>query len=448
MNYQEFKQAVIGQAQAEGLETYELYYAQDTSIEVEALLQTIDKYATSDSAGVCFRCIYQGKMGYASTEIFEKEEAIKLVKDAMENASLMEEESKSYLYEGAGTYPKLQIEEESSMGASLLMDQALLSQKTLFEADERITQGSQSMTARGGGKVAIYNSCGIDLENAYQYDLLVTVPILMEEGNMYNAVEYAIGNARDFEPEKVATKAYEKCLRSMGAGPIPSGNYPVIFENRMMAALLSHFSSIFCGDQAQKGLSLLKGKVGSQVASPLVTILDDPMYEKGAIRRSFDDEGVPAQRKAVLEEGRLKTFLYDLKSAAVDGTSSTGNGAKANYASSVSVRPSQMYLQEGTSSFEDLLNQGGRGLVVTQISGMHAGADVISGDFSLNVQGYEFADGKRTRPVNQVTVAGNFYDLLKDIVGLGRDFEMGMPKAGSIFGAPSVLVKSMAVAGE
>ncbi|SDB31019.1 TldD/PmbA family protein [Eubacterium oxidoreducens] len=448
MQYQEFKDAVIAKAKAAGLTEYELYYAQDKSIEVETLLKEVDKYMTSESAGVCFRCIYKGNMGYASTELFDEEQAAHLVKAAMENASLIEEESENFIYAGGAEYPQIAPKSREKADTSELMGAAVKLQEYLFDKDERISQGTQSMSATGGGKVAIYNSNGIDLENEYEYDMVVTVPIIAEGQEMYNAVEYDMGELGEMNLEKVAQKAYEKCVRTIGAKPVASGNYPVVFERRTMQALLANYSTVFCADKVQKGLSLLKGKLGKTVAFEGVTILDDPMYEGGLIRRSFDDEGVPAQKKAVVDAGKLKTFLYDLKTAAKDHVTSTGNAAKASYDSAVMVRPSQMYMKPGESSFDELLKKAGDGIVVTQISGMHAGADTTSGDFSLNVQGYRVRDGKAAEPVNQITVAGNFYQMLKDIIAVGDDLEMGIPKGSSIFGAPSVLVASMAIAGE
>ncbi|MCR5665990.1 MAG: TldD/PmbA family protein [Eubacterium sp.] len=448
MQYQEFKQAVIAAAKAAGLTEYELYYAQDKSVEVETLLTEVDKYMTSDSAGVCFRCIHQGKMGYASTELFEEEQAGLLVKDAMENALLIEEESENFIYAGGDAYPQIEVKQREAAQTRELMDVATRMQKYLFDKDERISQGTQSMTATGGGTVAIYNSNGIDLENTYEYDMIVTVPIIVEGQEMYNAVEYEMGSLGEMHPQEVANKAYDKCVRTIGATPIPSGNYPVVFERRTMQALLANFSTIFCADKVQKGLSLLKDKLDEKIAAPLITIMDNPMYEGGLIRRTFDDEGVPAQKKAVVQDGVLKTFLYDLKSAAKDKVKSTGNAAKAGYNGAVMVRPSQMYMEPGEMTFDELLSEAKDGVVVTQINGMHAGADTTSGDFSLNVQGYRITDGKAGAPVNQITVAGNFYEMLENIVAVGDDLEMGIPKGSSIFGAPSVLVKSMAIAGE
>ncbi|KAF5068653.1 Metalloprotease PmbA [anaerobic digester metagenome] len=140
----------------------------------------------------------------------------------------------------------------------------------------------------------------------------------------------------------------------------------------------------------------------------------------------------------------MKTLLYNLKSAKKDGVMSTGNGFKAGLTAPVKTACTNFYIQKGEKTLENLFSQMENGLFITDFMGLHAGTNGVSGDFSLSAEGFLVENGKITRPVEQITVAGNFYTLLKDILVVGEDLYFAAGGKGS----PSVLVRGMAVAGK
>ena len=148
----------------------------------------------------------------------------------------------------------------------------------------------------------------------------------------------------------------------------------------------------------------------------------------------------------MIENGVLRTLLYDLKTAAKAGYASTGNGNKASYTAGIHVAPSNLFLKPGSTSFEELLSHAGNGLLITELNGLHSGANAATGDFSLSAKGYMIENGKRSRAVAGITVSGNFYTLLKNILCVGSDFRWGLPGDGT-YGAPSILVSGLSVAG-
>ena len=195
-------------------------------------------------------------------------------------------------------------------------------------------------------------------------------------------------------------------------------------------------------------LSLLKGKLKTKIASDIVTLIDDPLMEKGLASIPFDDEGVATYTKAVIGEGILNTYLYNLKTAKKDGVESTGNASKASYASPIGTSPSNFYIKPGNNDIDELKKLLGKGLLITEVQGLHSGANPVSGDFSLGAKGFLIKNGLIERPVEQITIAGNFYKILLDIVDLGSDLKFGIPSGSSCFGSPSVIVKEMSVAGK
>ncbi|MDZ5035223.1 metallopeptidase TldD-related protein, partial [Clostridium perfringens] len=134
----------------------------------------------------------------------------------------------------------------------------------------------------------------------------------------------------------------------------------------------------------------------------------------------------------------------NLKTANKGNTKSTGNGFKNSYGSPVGVSPTNLYLKNGEKSFDELLKEVGEGLIITDFAGLHSGANSITGDFSLAAKGFYIKDGKKDYPVEQITVAGNFFNLLKDIEEVGNDLKFPMSSIGS----PSVKISELSVAGK
>ena len=248
----------------------------------------------------------------------------------------------------------------------------------------------------------------------------------------------------DYDMDAVDAKAVaqgceQDALSQLGAGRMKSAKLPVVIKNTAMADLLSTFSGVFSADNAQKGMSLLAGREGENIASACVTLVDDPLMPWGLGSSPFDREGAATYKKNVVEDGVLKTLLHNRKTAKKAGVKTTGNAAGSGR-----VAPSNMYIAPGRHSVDEMIANLGDGLYLTEVSGLHAGANAISGDFSLLSRGFEVRGGKITRAVEQFTVAGNFYQLLLDICDVGNDLHF----EGSPIGSPAVLVKELSVAGE
>lgn len=162
----------------------------------------------------------------------------------------------------------------------------------------------------------------------------------------------------------------------------------------------------------------------------------------------FDAEGSPTRRKNIIEKGQLKTLLYNLKTAAVAGKETTGNASKAGYDAPIGLRPFTMYLAGGDMSEEQLLGKAGRGVYISDLQGLHAGASAVTGDFSLQSAGFLIENGVKTTPVKGFTVAGNFFELLKNITALADNVQLPRALGMTAFGSPTVLVEGLSVAGK
>ena len=448
MDYQAFKSAVIEKCEALGLKEYELYYQSGSSTSIDTFRHEINEFSASEEGGVCFRCIVNGKMGYASTEELSAEQAASIVEKAVDNASVLESEEAVFLCEGGQEYEPLEIKSYPMPSTDELVSAALDMEKKLYDADESVIDGTQANVMMGKSAVAIYNSKGLDLFYENGYTGMVAVAVVSNGKEMSNDYQIKLGEIAKMDMSAMASKAVATAKQKLGGDVAPTAVCPVVFDPEAMCSLLGVFSSVFSSEAAQKGLSKLSGKEGQLVASPLVTLVDDPFHPENPEPINFDAEGCPTHKKNLIENGEFKTLLYNMKTAAVAGKKTTGNASKAGYDAPVGIRPFTMYLAGGEFSEEELLQKAEGGVYINDLSGLHAGANPISGDFSLQSAGFLIRDGKKADFVKSFTVAGNFYDLLKNISALGNNVTLPRAFGMTAFGSPSVLVENLSIAGK
>ena len=448
MNFNEFKELVIAECQALGVAEYELYYQAGASTSVDTFQHSINEFTSSYSGGLCFRCIVNGKMGYASTENLSAQQAKSVVAKAVDNAINLEAEEAVFLGEGGQEYEPMDDKSYALPSTEELIAKVLETTEKLYAADPMAVDGCQTQGIIETSEVAIYNSKGLDLHHSNKASGLIAVGVVSNGKEMSNDYQIKLGKLDEIDTDALVKKAVDGAKEKLGGEVAPTGQYPVIFNTDAMCSLLGVYSGIFNSESAQKGLSKLAGREGEVIAAPCVTLIDDPFHCDNPEPMNFDAEGSPTHKKAVIENGVLNTLLYNLKTAAVAGKKTTGNASKGSYDSPVGIRPFTMYLQGGDMTEEELLAKAGNGVYITSLGGLHAGADAISGDFSLQSSGYMIENGVKTRYVKSFTVAGNFYELLKNIVALADNCHLPRAMGSTAFGAPSVLVDGLSVAGK
>lgn len=447
MDFQEFKKNVIAKARAMGIGDYELYYQSAQSTSVSAFQHGLNQFTSATEGGVCFRCIVNGKMGYASTEELSEAQASAVVERAADNASVLEAEEPVFLCEGGKEYAPLAMREYGLPTTEALIAAVLATQEKLYAADPRIVDGCSTQGISEASRIAICNSRGLDLEYRNHVSGLVVGAVVREGEEMANDYQLKLAPLDTIDTGELTKKAAAGAAAKLGGETAPTGVYPVVFDPEAMSDLLSAFSGIFSSENAQKGLSRLGDKEGTVIASEAVTLVDDPFHADNPSPIHFDAEGCPTCRKNIIEKGELKTLLYNLKTAAVAGRQTTGNASKAGYDSPVGIRPFSLYIAPGEMSEETLLEKAGRGVYINSLGGLHAGANRVSGDFSLQSAGFMIEDGKKTTPVRSFTVAGNFYELLKNITAVADNARLPGVMGMTAYGAPSVLVEGLSIAG-
>jgi len=448
MNFSEFKQLVIAKAEAMGITEYELYYQAAESTSVSAFQHALNQFSAHTEGGVCFRCIAGGRMGYASTESLCAEEAEAIVLRAYDNALTLESDEPVFLGEGGKEYAPLELTPYALPTTEALIAKVLDTQEKIYTADKAVIDGSSTQGISESSRIAIVNSKGLDLSYENTVSGLVVAAVVTDGKEMANDYQIKLGALDAIDTDALTAKAAAGALRKLGGDVAPTGVYPVVFDPDAMSDLLSTFSGIFSSEAAQKGLSRFADKEGQVVASAVVTLVDDPFHKDNPMPINFDAEGSPTAKKNVIEAGILNTLLYNLKTAAVAGKETTGNASKAGYSDPVGVRPFTMYLQGGDMTEEELLKKAGSGVYINSLGGLHAGANPISGDFSLQSAGFLIENGVKTKAVKSFTVAGNFYELLKNITAVANNSQLPSAMGITAFGAPSTLVENLSIAGK
>ncbi|MDV4149532.1 TldD/PmbA family protein [Clostridium sp. AL.422] len=447
MELKEFIDKLFEKAKNNGFDEYEVYYVDRESLSINIYKEEVEKYNLTTSYGLSFRGKINEKIGYSYTEILDEDAIEMLVKNAKESALAIENEDIQFIYEGDNEYAEVSTYYKAleNLPADRLIELALEMEKEAKALDQRVVSFEGCGIGYSNSKYGIINSKGLNLENKSNLLSAYVVPIIKDGDNMLDGMGYVTANSlEEVNPKKLAKDGINEAVSRIGGKSIPSGKYKTIINNEAMVSILSTFAGVFSGDAAQKGLSLLKDKEGEIIASEKVTLLDNPHLEKGLASVPFDDEGVATKKKDIIHEGKLMTLLHNLKTAYKGNTKSTGNGFKSSYASSVGVSPTNFYIQKGDKSFEELLKEVGEGLLITEFAGLHSGANSITGDFSLAAKGFYIKDGKKDFPVEQITVAGNFFELLKNVVEIGSDLKFPMSSVGS----PSIIVEGLSIAGK
>ena len=447
MEFIDFKEKLFDRAKKEGFAECEVYFVNRESLNITVYQEEVEKYNLNKTFGLSFRGKIADKIGYSYTEIMDDEAIEMLVKNAKDGAETVESEDVQFIYEGDKEYKEVKTysKDLESVKPSDLIDVALEIEKETKQLSDKVVNLGGCSIGYGTSSYGIYNTKGLELSNKSNLLTAYVVPIIEENGVKYDGTGYVTANSlKEVNPKEIAKQGIEEALSRVNGKSINSGKYKTIMFNEAMVSLLSTFAGVFSGDAAQKGLSLLKDREGEVIASPIVTLVDNPLLDNGLGSTPFDDEGVATYRKEIISNGKLETLLHNLKTANKAGIKTTGNGFKGSYASTIGISPTNFYIEKGDKSIDELYEEVGEGLMITDLAGMHSGANAITGDFSLAAKGFYIENGKKSFPVEQITIAGNFFTLLKDIEEIGSDLRFPMSSVGS----PSIIVKELSVAGK
>lgn len=401
----------------------------------------LEEYQVSDKVRITLRGRFGARIGTAAATGVDEAMIPALIRSVQESAEMIETDEQDEILPPDAHYGEVVCFSEAleAVGAQEKIDRAMEIDRLMHTDDARLKPDSTTVAASSAA-VVLQNTLGLHLSHRQNMVYAYTSVLAQDDDRSATGFKLLWGHSMDdIGAKAVAQGCIDDALSKLYAGRTKTQVTPVVIRNGAMADLLSTFSGIFSADNAQQGMSLLAGREGTAIASPCVTLVDDPLLPWGIGSGAFDNEGAATFRKNVIENGVLTTLLHNRKTARKAGCQTTGNAAGGGH-----VAPSNFFIAPGEKTQDELFAEMSDGLYITEIEGLHAGANAVSGDFSLLSRGFEVKDGRKIRAVEQFTVAGNFYKLLEHITAVGSDliFE------GSSIGCPSVIVSELSVAGE
>ncbi|GLV46983.1 peptidase [Thermus sp. LT1-2-5] len=436
MTVEEAKRYVLLRAKEMGLEA-ELLFLEERELSLRAREGALEEVKEARQGGLGLRVVAGGRVGYAYTEDLRPEALDWALAEARENALLTEREgslppgkplgSQDLLGEGLSAPLEAKKEAALALDAALRQDprtQALLF-ATYSERERRLSLASTLGT-----------------EGSYRTGLAALMgSFVLAEGNSRKQ-GWDLAPSKEFhalDPGRTALAFREGTSRLLHARPLRTGRYRAYLEPRAMAGLLAILAEALSGQNALEGKSRLLERLGERIASPLVTLLDDPTLPQGFASRPFDAEGTPARPVTLIEEGVFRTFLHNSETARALGQANTGH-AHRGYRTALGVAPSNLYLKPlGNLTLKE-------GVLIAEFMGLHAGANPITLDFSLQALGLWVEEGSPQYAVENFAVSGNLLELLQGVEGLGAELKWH-PMGPSAYGSPMVAVAELSFAG-
>jgi PmbA protein len=444
------------------IDGYEIYLDQSSHFYVESKGGRVDTLQTSHAFGMAIRVLTHQRMGFSyitsphpSPSVRENvpEGVGRMIEDAIIGAEATSEDP---CFDFAPLLkdhpPQLPIFDETLAGIpeKTKIEKAKLAEESARSIDPgRIKKVRKASYEEILSRITLANSNG--LKFAYSSSLVSASATAVAEESSESEMGWDFDFSHffnDLDAGSVGRKAGIKALERLGGKKIPSGIYPILLHNEVASEFLSLLAHSFLAEQVQKGKSHLKGKKGENFFSPLLSIADDGLYPKGISSSPVDGEGMPGQQTFLVTQGELSGYLYDRYWAHRENLSPTGSRVESTGSSrrsSIKLPPgigiSNLYIKPGKYSFPDLMKELHQGVVIEEVMGLHT-ADPISGDFSLGCSGDWVERGERAYPIKSIAVAGNLFQLFRNVIGLGEDLRF----FGRV-GSPSLWVEGLEISG-
>ena len=444
---EELGQDVLAMAKAKGASQGDVVMAEGDSFFVTVRMGEVEKISQAGEKRLGLRLFFGNSSASASTSDISKKSIEKLVDDTARMAKVTAQDPHGGLPDAsalARDLPQLDLSDESAR--SIAVDEkiaiALQAEKAALAYDPRITNSEGAEFSNQFGRVLYASSHGFAGGYAGSTFGHSVSPVATHNGSMQRDYWYSSNRkfARLESPASVGERAAQRVLRRLGGRKIKTTEAPIVFDPEMAASLLRNLASALSGYSLYKGASFLAGKLGEQIGSELLTVVDDGTIPGALGSRPFDGEGLPVRKKTVVEKGRLQSYLLDTYSGKKLGMASTGNASRS-VGEAPGVSPANFYLMPGKDSPEQIVGTVKSGLYVTEMIGF--GVNMVTGDYSRGAAGLWIENGELAYPVEEITIAGNLKEMFQNIEMVGSDLEM----RGRI-ASPTIKISQMTIAGD
>lgn len=418
-------------------DAYEIYIDETKAIELDSLKDELNFAKEEIELGLSIRVIKDNRQGFAFTSNMNNlsETALKAIENSKltkmdENYAFAEVEKVSDVKKVYDTkFDNLSVDES----VKFLKD-------TIDIAKDSGCEVTGAGFSASGGRSLIVNSNGVSIENeGTGFGLSLSV-IMQNDGQIATAYNSQTSRFFDMNGEKLANEVCDLAKSSLNTKPVETGDYDVVLDYYAAVGLLQTFINAFDGENVRRGRSILNGKLGEEIANPVLSITDNPLLEKGMYTSKCDDEGSVSQKTELIKDGKLNSFIYDIYTANCEGIKTTSNGLRGSYLTTPMISPTNLEFE--FSEMKDL-SEIDNGVLTTSVLGAHT-ANPISGDFSVEASNaFKIKNGELIEPINKAMVSGNIFEIMKSVEGLKSEIK----QYGSYI-IPKLLVHNLRVVGQ
>lgn len=443
MNNIKLTQDYVKKAIGMGASAAEVYLETGRNLSIQVLNGEIETIEEASSAGIGFRVIVEGRMGFSHCNDLSTKSLDDTLLRAIEFAKLTTAEESNVLPEDLvhtevdGLYDPaiMEVPMEQKIEMALKLEKLAL-------AYPGVSKSSGASYGEGDGEVFIANSNGIS-KSYKSSGCSIGVSVVAEKGEQKNTGgEYC--SRRYFSEllplEELAQKAAEKATRLIDPVMVPTQRAAVIVDPSAAGSLIGGVLAALNGERVLQGASFLKDFMDKPFASELLTIVDDGQRPKGMGSAPFDGEGVPTKTRTLVEKGVVKGFIYNTIAGARAGVASTGNASRGGFSSLPGIGNHNLYVASGSDSPEEIIAATEKGLLLTEVTGY--GINPVNGNFSGGASGFWIENGKIKHPVKGLTIAGTAEEILNGIDKMGNDLDLNKS-----FACPTFRVKEMMIGG-
>lgn len=418
-------------------DSYEIYIDESKVIELDSKQDELNFAKEEIEQGLGIRVIKDNKIGFAFTSNLDKIAETGL--QAIENTKLNKQDE-NYAFSEVEKVVEVKKVYDKKFNDLSLDESVEFLKQVISTASDSGCEITGSGFSASEGKSLIINSNGVSIENegtGFGVGLSVTI---QKEGQIATAYNSQSSRFFDLDGEKLANEVCDLAKSSLDTKPIETNDYDVVLDYYAATGLLQTFMGAFDGENVRRGRSILKDKMGSQIANPTLSIIDNPLLEKGMISSKCDDEGSVSQKTELIKDGVLNSFIYDIYTANKTGEKTTSNGLRGSYLTTPTISPTNLEFK-----FNELkdLSEINNGVLTTSVLGAHT-ANPISGDFSVEASNaFKIENGEITEPINKAMISGNIFEIMKKVEGLNTEIK----QYGS-FVLPKLLVHNLRVVGQ
>jgi PmbA protein len=410
---------------AEGGEQLEAYVARSSDTQVRVYHGEVEQLAVADTQGAGVRIVRDGRQGFAYCGTFDPAALAETVAEARDNAAFAEPDEAAGVAEPDGVEPPDLDLWRDSLAAVATADKVALAvelERAVLGADPRITGVESCDYADSLGEAAVATTTGIRRASRATGAELVAYSLAEDGGDTQTGFGFSLGRAFDeLDVAAAARDAADRAVRMLGAVKPPSDRLTVVLDPWVTAQLVGIVAGTLGAEEVIKARSLFAGREGEQVASPLITLVEDPTDPRSWGAVPTDDEGLATRRVPLIEAGVLRGFVHSTWTARRQGTASTGSAVRAGFKSTPTAGCRAVALTPGAADPAALVAGVDQGILVQEVSGLHSGVNPVSGDLSTGAEGLRIRGGELAEPLREFTIASTLQRLLHDVVAVGAD---------------------------